>query len=391
MRSWCIGALVIFLLARRCAPAHIGCIPLSDTARHTLPVPPGGTIGILGGGPLGRMLALAAARLGLKTHIYTDCHGECAGQVADAYTVGRFDDEAALVKFAATCDAATFEFENVPAAAVAILEQQVPINPSAKALRIAQDRFDEKTFALNLALKTAPFEAVSNEGDIDGAFKRIGGGRAILKTRRFGYDGKGQEKVSSAADVRRAFTKFKQTPSILEGFVDFAFECSVVGARGTDGRFEAYDPPENSHENHILRRSSVPGLLTARQCEEAKRIAERVADALDYVGVLAVELFVGKDGTLLVNEIAPRVHNSGHWTIDACHVSQFEQHIRAVAGWPLGNPARHSDAIMTNIIGEEADDWAKLAAHGGALHLYGKGEARPGRKMGHITRLSRRT
>jgi 5-(carboxyamino)imidazole ribonucleotide synthase len=241
---------------------------------------------------------------------------------------------------------------------------------------------------VNLALQTAPFEAIDVTTDIDAAFARIGGGRAILKTRRFGYDGKGQEKVSSAADAKRAFDSFRQAPAILEGFVPFAFECSVIAARTADGQFEAYDPPENVHENHILHRSTVPGLLTARQCLEAKDIAQRIADALDYVGVLAVELFVTREGQLLVNEIAPRVHNSGHWTIDACAVSQFEQHIRAVAGWPLGNPARHSDATMTNIIGDEANDWEKLAAHGGALHLYGKGEARPGRKMGHITRLS---
>jgi 5-(carboxyamino)imidazole ribonucleotide synthase len=363
---------------------------MSSTKPSPSPVPPGGTIGILGGGQLGRMLALAAARLGLKTHIFAASDGECAGQVADAYTAGRFDDEVALVTFASTCDAATFEFENVPADAVEVLSRRLPIHPSAKALRIAQDRFEEKTFAVNLTLQTAPFEAIDGAADIDAAFARIGGGRAILKTRRFGYDGKGQAKVSSAADAKRAFETFKQAPAILEGFVPFAFECSVIAARGADGQFEAYDPPENAHENHILRRSTVPGLLTERQCHEAKDIAQRIADALDYVGVLAVELFVTKEGQLLVNEIAPRVHNSGHWTLDACAVSQFEQHIRAIAGWPLGNPARHSDATMTNLIGEEANDWKKLAAHGGALHLYGKGEARPGRKMGHITHLSPR-
>jgi 5-(carboxyamino)imidazole ribonucleotide synthase len=360
---------------------------MSDAKILPSPVPPGGTIGILGGGQLGRMLAMAAARLGLKSHIYAASAGECAAQVADAVTVGAFDDAAALTKFAATCDAVTFEFENVPADAVEIVARNAPIHPSAKALRITQDRFDEKTFVLNLGLHTAPFEAVSNTGDIEPAFSKVGNARAILKTRRFGYDGKGQQKVTSAADTAKALESFK-APSIVEGFVDFAFECSVVAARGADGQFEAYDPPENVHENHILRRTSVPGLLTARQCDEAKRIAERIATALDYVGVLAVELFVTKQGQLLVNEIAPRVHNSGHWTIDACHTSQFEQHIRAIAGWPLGNPARHSDAVMTNIIGAEANDWKKLAAHGGALHLYGKGEAREGRKMGHITRLS---
>ena len=206
-----------------------------------------------------------------------------------------------------------------------------------------------------------------------------------------GYDGKGQAKISNAADVADAFRQFKNAPCILEGFVDFAYEASVIAARGRDGSFAAYDPPENFHADHILRRSTVPSRLTPAQSDEAKAMAKRIADAFDYVGVLAVELFVGKDGALLVNEIAPRVHNSGHWTIEACLVSQFEQHIRAVAGWPLGDPARHSDAVMENLIGEEARDWQTLAKNGGALHLYGKSEIRPGRKMGHVTRLEEKS
>ena len=212
----------------------------------------------------------------------------------------------------------------------------------------------------------------------------------ILKTRRLGYDGKGQAKVASADAAAAAFERFKGAPAILEGFVDFAFEASVVAARGADGAFAAYDPPENAHENHILRRSTVPGRLTRAQSDEAKAIAREIAEALDYVGVLAVELFVTQDGALLVNEIAPRVHNSGHWTIEACACSQFEQHIRAVAGWPLGDPTRHADAVMENVIGAEADAWESLA-RGGALHLYGKKEAKPGRKMGHVTRLKPKT
>jgi 5-(carboxyamino)imidazole ribonucleotide synthase len=343
-------------------------------------VPPGGTIGILGGGQLGRMLALAAARLGLKTHIYAPETDAPAFQVSAAHTRAAFDDKTALEKFAAACDAVTFEFENVPASTVDIIAASKPVFPSAGTLAVTQDRFEEKNFVVSLGLETAPFRNVeSGEG---AQVSRP----SILKTRRFGYDGKGQAKVSSTAELTRAFESFKRAPCILEEFVDFEFEASVIAARGRDGTFAAYDPPENIHRDHILRRSIVPSRLSAAQSDEAKSIARKIADALDYVGVLAVELFVTRDA-LLVNEIAPRVHNSGHWTIEACVVSQFEQHIRAVAGWPLGDPARHCDAVMDNLIGAEADDWRKLAASGGGLHLYGKSESRPGRKMGHVTYL----
>ncbi|HEY3638542.1 MAG TPA: ATP-grasp domain-containing protein, partial [Rhizomicrobium sp.] len=213
------------------------------------------------------------------------------------------------------------------------------------------------------------------------------GSPAIIKTRRFGYDGKGQARVSDVMDIDRALDAIHHAPAIVEQLVDFDCECSVIAARAIDGSFAAYDPPENVHGDHILRRSEVPSRLTSAQCDEAKTIARKIADALDYVGVLAVEFFVTKDGTLLVNEIAPRVHNSGHWTLEACVISQFEQHIRAVAGWPLGDPSRHSDAVMTNLIGAEAADWKKLAAAPGALHLYGKKDIRQGRKMGHVTEL----
>jgi 5-(carboxyamino)imidazole ribonucleotide synthase len=263
------------------------------------------------------------------------------------------------------------------------------VRPGQRALEITQDRLSEKSFVQSLGLKTAPFAAVSTPADAARAFAQING-PSILKTRRLGYDGKGQAKVASAADASAVFAHFKQAPAILEGFVDFAFEASVVAARGGDGSFAAYDPPENIHENHILRRSIVPGGLSKTQSDEAKAIAKSIADALDYVGVLAVELFVGRDGSLMVNEIAPRVHNSGHWTIEACACSQFEQHIRAVAGWPLGDPTRHADAVMENVIGAEADAWESLA-RSGTLHLYGKREARPGRKMGHVTRLQPRS
>jgi 5-(carboxyamino)imidazole ribonucleotide synthase len=361
---------------------------MSEAKSLQSPVPPGGTIGILGGGQLGRMLALAAARLGLKTHIYCDEAGAPAFQVAHAHTHGRYDDEAALARFADACDAISFEFENIPQAALAFLARSKPVRPSAHALAPVQDRLLEKNLAVSLGLKTAPFFNIEAPGDAD-AFDRLSG-RGILKTRRFGYDGKGQAKVSSVAETRRAFETFKCAPAILEGFVDFAFEASVIGVRGADGEFAAYDPPENIHEHHILRRSTVPGRLSAAQGEDAKAIARKIGEALGHVGVFCVELFAMPSGELLVNEIAPRVHNSGHWTIDACLVSQFEQHIRAVAGWPLGSPARHSDAVMQNIIGEEARDWQVLAAKGGALHLYGKAEIRPGRKMGHITWITPR-
>ena len=363
---------------------------MSDPKALSAPVPPGGTIGILGGGQLGRMLAMAAARLGLKIHVYSDVADAPAFQVCDAHTVAAYEDAAALARFAAACDAVTYEFENVPAEAAAVLARIKPTNPNARALAVAQDRFDEKTFVTKLGLKTAPFASVETDDEIASAFSKIGG-PAVLKTRRFGYDGKGQAKVRSAEECKSAFASFKSVPSILEGFVTFDFEASVVAVRGADGTFAAYDPAENIHENHILARSTVPARLTKQQVENAKTIARKIADALDYVGVLGVELFVEKDGSLLVNEIAPRVHNSGHWTIEACIVSQFENHVRAVAGWPLGSTERHSDAVMENLIGEQAADFKALAAKGGGLHLYGKSEIRAGRKMGHITYLKPRS
>jgi 5-(carboxyamino)imidazole ribonucleotide synthase len=358
------------------------------SAAPTLPGPlkPGATIGILGGGQLGRMLALAAARLGFKTHIYSDETESCAFLVASSSTRGAYDDEAALEKFAAACDAVTFEFENVPDATARFLSDHVPVAPNAQALSVAQDRFLEKRFVASLGIATAPFRNVESDNDARAAFDALGG-PAILKTRRLGYDGKGQQKVASADECARAFTAFAGVPCILEKFVDFAFEASIVAARGRDGAFAAYDPPQNEHEHHILRRSTVPAPLSETAAREAVTIARRIAEALDYVGVLGVELFIGRNGEIAVNEIAPRVHNSGHWTIEACAISQFEQHIRAVAGWPLGDPSRHSDAVMENIIGAEAEDWLGYAKRPAGLHIYGKRVVRPGRKMGHITTL----
>ena len=351
------------------------------------PVPPGGTIGIIGGGQLGRMMALAAARLGLKALIYSDLADVPAFQVTPLQLVAPYDDRATLSAFANVCHAVTFEFENIPADAMEFLAGLVPVRPGAQALSITQDRFSEKSFIDSLGLKVAPFAEVNADAGARSAFELIGPG--ILKTRRFGYDGKGQVRAIDANDAVLALKALKGAPCIYEGFIDFAFEASVVAARGADGSFAAYDPPENVHEHHILRRSTVPGRLTPAQIEEAKTIAKSIADALDYVGVLAVELFIARDGSLIVNEIAPRVHNTGHWTMEACACSQFEQHIRAVAGWPLGSPERHADAVMENIIGDEVRAWESLA-RSGALHLYGKKDAKPGRKMGHVTRLTPR-
>jgi 5-(carboxyamino)imidazole ribonucleotide synthase len=351
------------------------------------PLLPGSTIGILGGGQLGRMLALAAARLGFKTHIYSDETESCAFNVATARTRARYDDDQALGSFAAACDLVTFEFENVPDRTAHYLAARVPVAPEPRALSIAQDRFVEKSFIAGLGIPTAAFRNVESETGAVEAFRDLGG-PAVLKTRTLGYDGKGQRIVRDAEEASRAYAEHHGVPAILEKFVDFAFEASVVAARGRDGSFLAYDPPRNEHENHILRRSTVPAPLTGSVAGEAVGIARRIAEALDYVGVLGVELFIGRNGEIAVNEIAPRVHNSGHWTIEACVVSQFEQHIRAVAGWPLGDTRRHSDAVMQNIIGAEIEDWLALAGREAGLHIYGKRVARPGRKMGHITKLS---
>jgi 5-(carboxyamino)imidazole ribonucleotide synthase len=363
---------------------------MSDPQVLSAPVPPGGTIGILGGGQLARMLALAAARLGLRTHVFSDVPDAPAFQVTSAHTYASYRNADALRKFARACDVITFEFENVPAESLDALSLQKPVRPNARALAITQERFDEKSFAASLGIGTADFAAVDSAADAKAAFDKIGADGAVLKTRRLGYDGKGQAIVASGEEAAAAFEAFKAVPCILEAFVPFDVEASVVAVRGADGTFAAYDPPENDHGDHILRRSTVPSRLNAARAEEAKEIARKIGEALDYVGTFCVELFVTAD-RLLVNEIAPRVHNSGHWTIDACAASQFENHIRAVAGWPLASIERHSDAVMENLIGEDARDWEVVVARGGCLHLYGKSEIRDGRKMGHITWLKPRT
>jgi 5-(carboxyamino)imidazole ribonucleotide synthase len=352
---------------------------------------PGSTIGILGGGQLGRMLALAAAQLGLKCHIYSDVPGG-ACDVAAASTIGPFDDTARVRAFAEGVDVVTYEFENVPLAAAAAAQAVVPVRPGPKALAVAQDRLEEKTFIGGLGIPVAPFAAVDGEASFEAAIATIGEA-GILKTRRLGYDGKGQVRLRSAAELAPAFESLARAPSVLEGLVPFAYEVSVLVVRALSGEARFYDIPLNTHKNGILDTSTVPSPLPPAHAARAREIAGAIAAALDYVGVLGVEMFYVPDAAepLVVNEIAPRVHNSGHWTMDACLVSQFENHIRAVAGWPLGPTDRHSDVTMTNLIGADVDQWPALAAEPGtALHLYGKPEARPGRKMGHVNRLKPR-
>ena len=355
------------------------------------PLPPGSTIGILGSGQLGRMLAVAASRLGLKTHVFCADSGP-ACDVATRTTRAGFEDWAALAAFAHSVDAVTFESENVAVEAVRYLSDHVPVRPNAKALAVAQDRLLEKEFIAKLGIPVAPFRRIDGPADVAAALVALGG-PAILKSRRWGYDGKGQAGVTSPADASTAWAAVGGVPGVLERRIAFAFEISALAVRGQDGAIEFYECPRNAHEGGILRRSVVPAGLPEVDLERASEIAGTVASALDYVGVLAVEMFyLGADATpeqrLMVNEIAPRVHNSGHWTIEACAISQFENHMRAVAAWPLGSTRRHSDAEMVNLIGSEALDWYRLAAEPGmALHLYAKREARAGRKMGHVTRL----
>ncbi len=350
-------------------------------------VGPGGTVGILGGGQLGRMLAMAAARLGLKTAIYAPEKDSPAFQVCDVHVIGHYGDHDALRAFANSVDVVTYEFENVPGDAASVLSALKSVRPCPKALTVIQDRLAEKTFARNAGILTTPFAAVDSEVTLEQALKSVGV-PSVLKTSRLGYDGKGQRMVRSPQDLRKAWDELHRVPCILEGFVNFTRELSLVAARGLDGTIACYDLVENQHENHILRTTLAPAKANARLKSEARRIAERLLGAFDYVGIMAVEMFETDKGELLVNEIAPRVHNSGHWTIDGCTVSQFEQHIRAVCGWPLGDTMRHSDAIMTNLLGDEIHTWKSLASQPAcAVHHYGKSDAREGRKMGHVTRL----
>jgi 5-(carboxyamino)imidazole ribonucleotide synthase len=348
---------------------------------------PEATIGILGGGQLGRMLALAAARLGFKCHILSPNPDSPAFDVVHRVTCADYSDTEALGRFAANVDVVTYEFENVPAETATFLAARVPVLPDPKILATTQDRLAEKNFITALGIAVAPFADVAEPAELAAAIERIGR-PAVLKTRRYGYDGKGQATIGAASDLEAAWREVGGQPSILEAFVPFEREISVIAARGADGAVACFDVTENEHRDHILKISRVPAALSEQRAMEALRIAETIAQKFAYVGVLAVEMFVLRDGGILVNEIAPRVHNSGHWTLDGASVSQFEQHIRAVAGWPLAKPIRYGRVEMTNLIGREVEDYRRyLTVPGTAVHLYGKAVVRPGRKMGHVTRV----
>jgi len=350
-------------------------------------IAPGSTIGILGGGQLGRMAAIAAARLGYHCHIFCPDPESPAFEVAARHTCAAYDDEGALAAFAADCDVVTFEFENIPVATVNLLAARIPVRPDWTALETSQDRVLEKRFFNEMGAKTAPWQAVSSLDDLRGAIANVGL-PAILKTRRMGYDGKGQVQIDRADRAESAWRAIGGVPAILEGYVSFSREVSAIVARSPRGEIATFDIAENLHVNHILDTTRVPAAITEDQASRAAAIAHRAAEVLNLEGLLAVEMFIADDGQVLVNEMAPRPHNSGHWTIDACVTDQFEQFIRAVCNLRLGSPERHCDAEMKNLLGDAVENWAAILAEPKAkLHLYGKAEARTGRKMGHVTRV----
>jgi 5-(carboxyamino)imidazole ribonucleotide synthase len=360
------------------------------TASHRVKLKPGDTIGILGGGQLGRMLAMAAARLGLRCQVFSPDPESPAFDVVLNATCAEYADVEALELFANDVDVITYEFENVPAAAAMILAARRPLLPDRKILETTQDRLAEKDFVKQLGIGTADYADVSSAAALRAAIARIGL-PAVIKTRRFGYDGKGQAIIRDGDDPDQVWEDLGTRSAILEVFVPFEREISVIAARSADGHVECFDVTENEHRDHILKISRAPAAVSEALAAQARSIAERIANALNFVGVLAVEMFVvasARGPTLLVNEIAPRVHNSGHWTLDGATISQFEQHIRAIAGWPLGKPVRHGPVTMTNLIGDETLDYEQwLTVPGATVHLYGKGPPRPGRKMGHVTQV----
>ena len=342
------------------------------------------TIGILGGGQLGRMLSMAAARLGMRVHIFEPQAEPPAGDVAARVFTASYEDEAALREFAASVDCVTFEFENIPAAALDIVEEIVPVLPRRNALEVSQDRITEKQFLKSNGVRVAPFAQVDSVAALRAALESLGV-PAILKTRRFGYDGKGQVKITALEQAEEAFAALAGAPAVLEQMIPFEREISIIAARNAMGEVACFDPGENVHIEGILHTTTVPAEISHALQTDAVLLAARVLNALDYVGVMGVELFVTPAG-LMVNEIAPRVHNSGHWTQDACLIDQFEQHIRAIAGWPLGDAQRHSDAQMINLIGDDVNNLEKWK--NAAIHLYGKADVKQGRKMGHVNQIS---
>jgi 5-(carboxyamino)imidazole ribonucleotide synthase len=359
------------------------------------PLQPGSVIGILGGGQLGRLLAVAAAKLGFRTAVYAPEEDSPAFQVASQRWTASYNSGETLAAFAKTCDVITFEFENVPAGALESAARHAPVRPPARAAAVTQDRIAEKRFLSELGLPVAPQVNIEGKDDVEAAAAFLASaGSGILKRAREGYDGKGQKRVRPGKGLSAALADLA-APCVLEAKLDFAMEISVIGVRSLEGRVLCYDCPENGHEGGILKTSTVPASCPEEHQGLAKEMAARIADALGYCGVFGVEFFVMPETCptpLIVNEIAPRVHNSGHWTLDACAVSQFENHIRAVAGWPIGSVYRHSDAVMTNLLGEDVLRWQDLliAEPGSSLYLYGKSEVRQGRKLGHVTRISPR-
>jgi 5-(carboxyamino)imidazole ribonucleotide synthase len=360
------------------------------TAANQVKLKPGDTIGILGGGQLGRMLAMAAARLGLRCQVFSPDPDSPAFDVVLNAACAEYADVEALELFANDVDVITYEFENVPAAAAMILAARRPVLPNRKVLETTQDRLAEKDFVKRLGIGTADYADVSSAASLRAAISRIGL-PAVIKTRRFGYDGKGQALIREGDNTDRIWADLGTKSAILEAFIPFEREISVIAARSASGEVECFDVTENEHRDHILKISRAPAAIPDALAAQARDVAEKIANALDYVGVLAVEMFVLVDDTgpkILVNEIAPRVHNSGHWTLDGASISQFEQHIRAIAGWPLGKPVRHGPVTMTNLIGDEILEYEQwLTVPGATVHLYGKGPPRPGRKMGHVTQV----
>lgn len=350
----------------------------------------GDKIGIVGGGQLGRMLAIAAGKLGFKTVVLDPQASAPAFEFSDQQIIADYDDAAALAKLASLTKVITYEFENVPVEAFDSLTNSVPVHPNTRALATSQDRVTEKTFFNEEGINTAPWFDITSPEVLGDAIKKSGG-KGILKTRRFGYDGKGQCRVdiNKPESVKEAEKLSQDAPCILEGFINFNREISILAARSTEGAIETFDIAENVHRDGILHTSTVPAKIDDKTRKQAIEIAHKTLTELSYVGVMGIEFFVNPDGDLLVNEFAPRVHNSGHWTEAACTISQFEQHIRAVAGVPLGNPARHSDCVMENLIGNDMDNVPEILTHSDTmLHLYGKAETRAGRKMGHFTKIS---
>lgn len=362
---------------------------MRNNKKDIVKVAPGEFIGVIGGGQLGRMIVMAAARLGIKSVVFSETKDCPAQPVADEFIHGSYQDAALLDEFSRKCKVITYEFENIPLSVIDYLASRTHLNPGRDILSVTQDRLSEKTFLNAIGIPVSDFSAVAHEGDIKFRLEKTNGAQAIMKTRRFGYDGKGQTRVGGDIDPVMAYYDIKEAPAIIEDIIPFQSEFSVIGVRTLDGQFHHYDIADNEHVDGILHKSIIPSVMPEEIQSKAVGYTKKIADSLNYVGVIVVEYFYTHDGQILANEIAPRVHNSGHWTIDGCVFNQFDQHLRAICGWPMGHFERHSDAEMTNLIGDDIADWENIVAdHNTALHIYGKSESRPGRKMGHATRLS---